>query len=193
MEVNRPDVVAELAALTAGYNDALLNNKVDELVNYFWDSEHALRFGVTEELYGADEISAFRKARVVNFPDRKTARDTTTTFGDSLAVSNIEFTVTINGNPRHGRQSQVWVRFPDLGWRIVAAHVSHRVTAGNAAAFGQGKAAAYAAAAAALLDMPVAPEHAPGVARDLDVMSRVVSPLMALDLSDIEPAPTFRA
>jgi hypothetical protein len=193
MDVNRPDVVAELSALVAGYDDALLNNKVDELVNYFWDSEHAVRFGVTEELYGADEISAFRKARVVNFNDRKTTRDTVTTFGDSLALSNVEFSVTVGGAQRFGRQSQIWIRFPDLGWRIVAAHVSHRLTASNSAAFGQGKAAVYAAAAAALLDMPVANEHAPGVARDLDVMSKVVGPLMALDLSDVEPAPTFRA
>ena len=193
MDVNRPDVAAELSALTAGYNDALIKNDVEALVDYFWDSEHAMRFGVTEELWGADEISAFRKARVVNFNDRKTVRDVTTTFGDSLAISNIEFSVTVGDAERHGRQSQVWVRFPDLGWKIVAAHVSHRLTSGNAAAFGQSKAAVYAAAAAALLDMPVAPEHAPGVARDLDVMSKVVGPLMALDLSDIEPAPTFRA
>ncbi len=193
MEVNRPDIVSELETLCAGYDDALLHNKVEELVNYFWDSERAMRFGVTEELYGAEEINAFRKARVVNFHDRKTVRDTITTFGDSLAVSNIEFSVTVNGAQRHGRQSQVWVRFPDLGWRIVAAHVSHRLTSSNSTAFGQGKAAVYAAAAAALLDMLVAPEHAPGVARDLDVMSKVVGPLMALDLTDDEPAPTFRA
>jgi hypothetical protein len=193
MQVNRPDVVSDVSALCAAYDDALLHNRVDELVNFFWDSELAMRFGVTEELYGADEISAFRKARVVNFSDRKTVRETVTTFGDSLAVGNVEFTVTVNGNERHGRQSQVWVLFPDLGWRIVAAHVSHRVMAGNAAAFGQGKAAVYAAAAAALLDMPVDATHAPGVARDLDVMSKVVGPLMALDLSDVEPAPTFRA
>lgn len=193
LDVNRPDVVAEVSALCAAYDDALLNNKVEALVDFFWDSEQALRFGVTEELYGAEEISAFRKARVVNFSDRKTVRDTVTTFGDGLAISNVEFSVTVGNAQRHGRQSQVWVKFPDLGWRIVSAHVSHRLTAGNAAAFGQGKAAVYAAAAAALLDMPVAAEHAPGVARDLDVMSKVVGPLMALDLSDVEPAPTFRA
>ncbi len=131
MEVNRPDILSEISALCAGYNDALMHNKVDELVSYFWDSELAMRFGATEELYGADEINAFRKARVVNFHDRKTVRDTTTTFGESLAVNNIEFSVTVGGNERHGRQSQVWVRFPDLGWRIVAAHVSYRQTPGN--------------------------------------------------------------
>ncbi len=131
MDVNRPDILSELAALTAGYNDALMHNRVDDLVDYFWDSELAMRFGATEELYGADEINAFRKARVVNFQDRKTVRDTTTTFGDGLAVNNIEFSVTVNGQERHGRQSQVWVRFPVLGWRIVAAHVSYRQTSGG--------------------------------------------------------------
>ena len=126
MDVNRPDIVAEVAALCAGYNDALMHNRVDELVGYFWDSELAIRFGATEELYGAEEINAFRKARVVNFQDRKTVRETTNTFGDSFAINTIEFSVTVKGEARHGRQSQVWTRFPDLGWRIVSAHVSNR-------------------------------------------------------------------
>lgn len=193
MEVNRPEILSEVSALCAAYDDALLNNKVDALVDFFWDNDQAMRIGVTEELYGAEEISAFRKGRVVNFSDRKSTRESVVTFGESLAIGTVEFSVTVDGAARHGRQSQVWVRFPELGWRIVSAHVSHRLTAGNAAVFGQGKAAVYAAAAAALLDLPVDPVHAPGVARDLDVMAGVVGQLMALNLSDIEPAPTFVA
>lgn len=192
-EVNRPDIVAEVEALCAAYDQALLANDVAALVDFFWDDVRALRVGVAEELYGADEIAAFRKARVVHFADRKTVRQSLVTFGDDMAIATVEFSVTVFGNPRHGRQSQVWIRFPELGWRIVSAHVSHRVTPSNAAAFGQGKAAAYAAAAAALLDMPVDPAFAPGVARDLDVMAKVVGPLMALDLSTVEPAPKFVA
>lgn len=193
MEVNRPDVVAEVSALCARYDTALKANDVTALVDFFWDDEAAMRLGVAEELYGANEISAFRQARVVNFKDRKNLRETLVTFGDSFASSAVEFSVMVGDAPRHGRQSQIWVRFPDLGWKIVSAHVSHKVTPATASAFGESKAAAYAAAAAALLDMPVAAEYAPGVAHDLDVMSRIVGPLMALDLSDIEPAPVFTA
>ncbi len=193
MEVNRADVVEEVRALCARYDRALLDNDVAALVEFFWDDRNAMRLGVAEELYGAEEISAFRKARVVNFSDRTNLRETLVTFGDSFASSAVEFSVTVAGAPRYGRQSQIWVRFPDIGWKIVSAHVSHKVTPDNAAAFGQSKAGAYAAAAAALLDMPVAAEHAPGVAHDLDVMSKIVGPLMALDLSDIEAAPVFTA
>lgn len=193
MEVNRPDVVAEVSALCALYDAALKANDVAALVGFFWDDEHAIRLGVTEELYGNEEINAFRKARVVNFADRTNMRETLVTFGDSFASSAVEFSVTVAGAARHGRQSQIWVRFPDIGWKIVSAHVSHKVTPSNAAAFGESKAAAYAAAAAALLDMPVAAQHVPGVAHDLDVMGKIVGPLMEIDLSDIEPAPVFTA
>lgn len=193
LEVNRPDVVAEVQALSAAYDRALLGNDVATLVDFFWDDALAMRLGVTEELYGADQISAFRKARVVNFSDRKTLRDSVVTFGDAFAIATVEFAVTVNAAPRHGRQSQVWVKFPDHGWRIVSAHVSHRVTAENASIFGQSAATGYAAATAALLGMPLDPQHAPGVARDLEVMASVVGPLMALDLSATEPAPKFVA
>ncbi len=199
MDVNRADILAEVTGLCEGYNRALLGNDVPALVDFFWDDAHAMRLGVGEELYGADEISAFRKARVVNFQDRTNLRETLITFGDSFAISTVEFSVTVGDAPRHGRQSQIWVRFPDLGWKIVSAHVSHRVTPSNAKAFGEGlnfgegKAVAYAAAAAAFLDMPVAAEFAAGVVHDLDTMAKVVGPLMALDLSDIEPAGEFIA
>lgn len=193
MEVNRPDVVAEVSALCAKYDVALKANDVASLVDFFWDDESAMRLGVAEELYGATAISAFRQARVVNFKNRINLRETLVTFGDSFASSAVEFSVTVAATLRHGRQSQIWVRFPGLGWKIVSAHVSHKVTPASANAFGESKAATYAAAAAALLDMPVATEHAPGVAHDLDVMSKIVGPLMSLDLSDIEPAPVFTA
>lgn len=193
MEVNRPDVVAEVSALCAQYDLALKTNDVASLVGFFWDDERAMRLGVSEELYGATAINAFRQARVVNFADRTNLRETLVTFGDSFASSAVEFSVTVAGAPRHGRQSQIWVRFPELGWKIVSAHVSHKITTSGATAFGEGKAAVYVAAAAALLDMPLAAQHAPGVAHDLDVMSKIVGPLMALDLSDIEPAPVFTA
>lgn len=188
-EINRADVVTEVRALCEAYDQALISNDVPALDGYFWSSDQALRFGVTEELYGADEIAAFRKARVVNFGDRANLRETILTVGSDLALSNVEFSVTVAGSKRHGRQSQVWVRIPEIGWRIVSAHVSHRVTPSNSAAFGVGP--AYGAAAAALLGLAVDPAFKDGVAANLDVMAKVVAPLMQLDLSDVEPAPGF--
>jgi len=188
-EINRPAVVAEVKALIRDYDRALIANDVAVLERYFWPSEHALRYGVTEELYGAEAISAFRRARVVNFADRKTLKETILTLGGTLAIANVEFSQTVLGGQRHGRQSQVWVKFPDLGWRIVSAHVSHRVT--PAIATGFGAAPAYGPAAAQLLGLLLDPAHQPGVVADLDVMAKVVAPLMALDLPDDEPAPRF--
>jgi ketosteroid isomerase-like protein len=189
IEINRPEVVEEVRALCGGYDKALLANDVPALEAYFWNHADAVRFGATEELYGAEEISAFRRARVVNFGDRHTLRETIVTFGDDLAIATVEFAMTIAGVPRHGRQSQVWVRFGEPGWRIVSAHVSHRVTSANGAAFGP--APAYASAAAALVGLPVDPAYAAGVATNIDLMARIVAPLMALDLDGVEPAPRF--
>lgn len=189
LEVNRPSVVAEVRALCRAYDRALIANDVRALEGYFWDSDQALRFGVTEELYGAEEISAFRRARVVNFGDRANLRETVVTLGDDLAMATVEFTMTVAGSPRHGRQSQVWVRFPELGWRIVSAHVSHRVTSANAGAFSA--AAAFGPAASMLLGLPVEPAHLPGVVANLEIMTKIVAPLMALEIGEVEPAPTF--
>jgi hypothetical protein len=35
---------------------------------------------------------------------------------------NLEFKV--RGLDLIGRQSQTWVRFPDVGWKVISAHVS---------------------------------------------------------------------
>ena len=44
------------------------------------------------------------------------------TLGRDLATVNLEFKV--RDREAIGRQSQTWVRFPDLGWKVVTAHVS---------------------------------------------------------------------
>ncbi len=189
LDINRPDIVAEVAALCADYDRALLANDVPVLEGYFWDHLQAVRFGVTEELYGAEEISAFRRARRVDFGNRRTVRESILTLGEDMAIAQVEFEIAIAGSPRHGRQSQVWVRLPDLGWRIVSAHVSHRVTPAGAAAFGP--AAAFAPASAALTGLAIDPAYGATVAANLDIMARIVGPLMAVDLTDVEPAPRF--
>ncbi len=121
MQINRPDVVAEVAALHARYEAALVGNDVATLEALFWDSPQVVRFGATENLHGMDEIRAFRAARPSRGLDRTITRSVITTFGHDFATTSIEF--TRDTDPRVGRQMQSWARLPE-GWRIVAAHVS---------------------------------------------------------------------
>jgi Protein of unknown function (DUF3225) len=121
MDINLQDVHAEVTALFAIYEDALVNNRIDVLDTLFWHSEHTVRYGVRENLHGIEAIRAFRAARA---PDglTRTLHDTViTTFGRDSATAMTTF--RRQGGNKLGRQSQTWMRFAQ-GWRIVAAHVS---------------------------------------------------------------------
>jgi hypothetical protein len=123
MLINDPATVAELAALYPRYEAALVANDVETLTAMFWDSPHAIRLGANENLYGTDEIEAFRKSRPSAGLARRQLRLEIVTFGTDFGSVTLEFERdTANGLVR-GRQSQVWVRLPE-GWRIVQAHVS---------------------------------------------------------------------
>jgi hypothetical protein len=122
MDINLPDVKAEVEAAFALYEKALMSNDVDGLQGLFWNSGHTIRYGVGENLYGYDEIGAFRAARSPVGLERTTSRTVITTFGRDYATASTLFhRATIPG--KVGRQMQTWVRTPD-GWRVVAAHVS---------------------------------------------------------------------
>lgn len=121
MDINLPDVHAEVTAAFARYEDALVHNTVEVLDELFWTSPHTIRYGVGENLYGADEILAFRKARPSTGLNRALQRTVITTFGRDFATAMTEF--RREGGTKLGRQSQTWVRLPE-GWRVVAAHVS---------------------------------------------------------------------
>lgn len=123
MRVNDPDVLAQVEAAFARYEQALVGNDVNVLDALFWDSAHTIRFGPAESLYGRDDILAFRRARPAAGLDRTLRRTVITTFGTGLATANTEF--TREGTDKIGRQSQTWVKMPD-GWKVVAAHVSLR-------------------------------------------------------------------
>lgn len=120
-EINLPDVLAEVTAAFQRYEAALTGNDVETLDALFWSSPHVIRYGATENLYGQDEILAFRKARPSKGLDRTLTRTVITTFGRDFATASTEF--TRKGVGRVGRQSHAWARLPE-GWRIVAAHVS---------------------------------------------------------------------
>jgi len=119
--INLPDVLAEVTAQFARYEQALTGNDVAVLDELFWDSPHTLRYGVTENLYGYEAIRAFRAARPAQGLAREVLRTVITTYGRDFATANIEF--RRHGSERNGRQSQTWLRTAQ-GWRVVAAHVS---------------------------------------------------------------------
>jgi Protein of unknown function (DUF3225) len=121
MQINLPDVHAEMTAAFARYEDALVNNRVEVLDELFWTSPHTVRYGVGENLYGIDEIRAFRLARPSVGLARTIDRTVITTYGRDFATAMTLF--QREGSTKTGRQSQTWVRQPE-GWRVVAAHVS---------------------------------------------------------------------
>jgi hypothetical protein len=123
MEINIPEVLASLDAAFRDYETALLSNQPERLDAHFWKGRLAIRYGVAENLYGYEEIVAYRhrRAKVGGAPQRKVTREVITTFGHDFGTTNIEYVRT--GSAKKGRQSQTWVRMPE-GWRIIAAHVS---------------------------------------------------------------------
>jgi hypothetical protein len=121
LKINDPDVVREVASCFAGYNQALGANDVGALNGYFFDSPATVRFGHAENLYGYDEIAAYRGQVVATGIAPKRERTVITTYGSDFAT-----VATLTRLPRPGkigRTMQTWVRFAQ-GWRIVAAHVS---------------------------------------------------------------------
>ncbi len=123
MTINDPAIVAELTALYPRYETALVENDVSTLVEMFWTGAQVMRFGVTENLYGPEELEAFRKARPSAGLARTVTRLDIAAFGADFASITLEFERSTAAGITRGRQSQVWVRFAE-GWRIVQAHVS---------------------------------------------------------------------
>ena len=122
MEIDLPEVLAEVTAQFARYEAALVSNDVAVLDELFRKDGRTLRYGIGENLYGYDAITAFRSARSPVGLMRKTDKTVITSYGrDSAVASTLFHRETAPG--RVGRQMQTWVRFPE-GWRIVAAHVS---------------------------------------------------------------------
>lgn len=121
MDIDIPEIRAEIEALFARYEAALVGNDTAALDALFWDSPHTVRYGATENLYGIEAIRAFRRARSSVGLARTVRRTAITTFGHDAATTSIEFVRA--GSTLVGRQMQTWIRRPE-GFRIVAAHVS---------------------------------------------------------------------
>ena len=122
--INRPETHAEVTEVFYRYETALVTNDVATLDALFWSSDHTVRLGASENLFGQDEVLAFRKARPSVGLARSLLQVVITTFGDDFATTNAIFTRADWPATRTGRQSQSLVKFPTTGWQIVSAHVS---------------------------------------------------------------------
>lgn len=122
MEIDLPDVVAEVREAFAAYEKAQVGNDVPALNAMFRADARTIRYGAGEILYGYDEIKAFRAARSPVALGRTLSRTVITTYGREFAVASTPYERP-SAPGKTGRQIQTWVKFPE-GWRVVAAHVS---------------------------------------------------------------------
>ena len=188
MTLNDPDLVHTLAGLHDAYDKALVANDADALTAFFWDSPDVVRFGVGEQLYGAEALSIYRQGHIPPYTSRRLVRREIATFGTTFATVMAEFELMIQGVPRPNRQSQTWVNFPQVGWRIVTAHVSSPFFAPKSA-FGP-----YTEQMARALGLTIAPEHRAGVVANFERTAAIAAPLLAFKLPDrAEPAAVFTA
>jgi Protein of unknown function (DUF3225)/Protein of unknown function (DUF4089) len=186
MQINDPAVIAELTRCHEVYEKALIDNDVATLDGFFWDSPHAIRFGVAENLHGTNEIRAFRKGR----PNINLARDILRldimAIGDAAGVVNLEFLRPMNGIERYGRQTQFWFKFPE-GWRIASAHVSLMPLKPLP------EQAAYLQAASGEIGLPIDTGQFAAVGDDLSRIAAIAQFLMQFPLSQsVEAAPVFQ-
>ena len=122
VEIDLPDVKAEVEAAFAAYEKALVENDVAALDRFFLDRPTTIRYGVGENLYGYAAIAAFRAGRSPAGLARTLAETVITAYGRDFAVAATLFR-RASAPGKVGRQMQTWVRMAE-GWRVSAAHVS---------------------------------------------------------------------
>lgn len=123
MTPNIPEVVEEVRQRFEAYEQALIDKDVDVLDATFWESPLTIRLAMHEHGYGFDQIHAHRVARPPGPGIKeKRLRLDILTLGRDFASVSLEFKV--RGRDQVGRQSQTWARLPDVGWKVVFAHVS---------------------------------------------------------------------
>ena len=186
--INDPAVSAEIAALHDAYEHALSANDLEALREFFWSSPQVVRFGVAEHLYGPAAIEEYRQNHAPVFTHRKLLRRTIVALGVETASVMCEISQVVFGVQRHCRQSQVWVRFPEIGWKIIAAHVS------NALVRSPANWEAYTDQASAAVGLSVDAAYRAGVAGNLARAAIIAGPLLDFPLPvAAEPAAIFSA
>ncbi|MFT9208072.1 oxalurate catabolism protein HpxZ [Acetobacter orientalis] len=115
------ELLQTLSALSDAYEQALGTNDLEKLDSFFYDGPEVVRYGVGENLYGAEQIAAFRRARQGGSPPRTVLRRSITSLSSHVAVISLEF--QRQGSQSIGRQTQTWIN-TNTGWKIIVAHVS---------------------------------------------------------------------
>jgi hypothetical protein len=123
-QIDRPEVQAEIRAVFAAYERALMSNDVDALNAFFWHDARTTRYGIADRQLGIDELVAFRAATPAPAFTRTLHGLRILALGDDMAVAQVEF--VRSDTPLRGFQTQTWARMAPgaQGWKIVAAHVS---------------------------------------------------------------------
>ena len=123
MDIDLPDVVAEVRAAFDRYEKALVSNDVAVLDELFRDDPRTIRYGAGEILYGSfgNKIVSVRRARRLRSAGNCRAPSS------QRSAANLRWLRrSTSGHPRPEKLAvrlQTWVKFPE-GWRVVAAHVS---------------------------------------------------------------------
>lgn len=122
MEINTPEIVAEVRSVFDEYERAFVANDVDALDAFFLQEPTTIRYGAADMQLGMEELRAYRRTVSPVGLERELRDTVITTYGADLGIAS-----TLFFRARHpgktGRQMQTWIRTSD-GWRIVAAHVS---------------------------------------------------------------------
>jgi hypothetical protein len=180
MLINDPATIAEIQALHETYEAALVSNDVATLDRLFWDAPQAVRYGVTECLYGGDEIRTFRQNRPKIDLARELTRLAITTLGTDSGIVNLEFRRVVNGVERRGRQTQFWRKIGE-DWKIVSAHVSVMP-----------EMASYVRLAAGRIGLPIEAAYVDAVTQDLERTAAEAEYLMEFPLPQtVQAAPVF--
>ncbi len=124
LEMNIPEVVAEVTTAFNRYEQALVSNDIQVLDELFFNSANTIRYGVAEECISYQAIQDFRACRNPVNLARVLKNTIITSYGHNFAVASTEFSRS-NSPSKLGRQQQTWIR-TEQGWRIIAAHVSVR-------------------------------------------------------------------
>jgi hypothetical protein len=88
MQIDLPEVIAEVKTEFERYEQALVSNDIAALNEMFRNDARTIRYGVNENLYGYGEIAAFRAARSPLGVTRTLSRTVINSYGRDHALAS---------------------------------------------------------------------------------------------------------